>query len=272
MVYRMNSSAKKQNRVLLVTLVVILTSAAVLIAVTGGANRKTKESAPPIETKITEESAQGKSSHEPKNAEEEKNAPDEDVLKKPVPETALSDDKSAADEAEDRPTSAEPTKSAEEIRAAAAVNTGVMPTLTLPVDAPVMKGYSGETPVFSYTMNDYRTHQGIDFLCDPGTPVSAAADGVICEVVDDPMMGVCVGISHSGGAVTRYCGLSEESLGMVKHGDSIGRGQNIGSVGDTALIESAEESHLHFELCVNGYSENPADFMKVRYLSEMVED
>lgn len=265
----MNSSAKKQNRVLLVTLVVILTAAALLIAVTGGANRKAKESAPPVDTKIAEESPESKTVREKTPSADETNAPEKDVIKKPVSESAPSDDKKAAEEAENRPASAEVV---EEAREAAVIDTGVMPTLTLPVDAPALKGYSGETPVFSYTMNDYRTHPGIDFLCEVGTPVCAAADGVICEVADDPMMGVCVGISHSGGAVTRYCGLSEESLGTVKQGDTIKRGQPVGSVGDTALIESAEENHLHFELRVNGYPENPADFMKVRYLSEMVED
>ena len=148
----------------------------------------------------------------------------------------------------------------------------VMPTFSRPVNAPVLKGYSGTTPVFSYTMNDYRIHRGIDFLCVPGTAVCAAADGVVCEVTDDPMMGVCVGISHSGGAVTRYCGLSEESLENISTGAEVKRGQPIGSSGSTALIESAEENHLHFELIVNGKYENPADFMKVEYLSEMTED
>lgn len=263
-----HSSVKKQNRVLLITLVITLTAAVLLIAVTGGANRKEKEESPPIDTKITEK-VPAESGNTPAQAAE-------DALKKPdkskVSEKNTPAETEKPKESEKTAETEKPKKNDKPAASAAVVNQGVMPTLTPPVDAPVLKGYSGETPVFSYTMNDYRTHGGIDFLCVPGTEVCAAADGVICEVVDDPMMGVCVGISHTGGAVTRYCGLSEESLELTKVGDEVKRGQSIGSSGSTSLIESAEEDHLHFELRVNGSHENPADFMKVEYLSEMVED
>lgn len=265
-----HSSVKKQNRVLLITLVITLTAAVLLIAVTGGANRKEKEETPPpVDTKIKENIPD----ESPAKAEEKSDKPAEDALKKPdkVKDAAESTPAETASE-EKSPDAVQPKKTDKPAASAAAINSGVMPALIPPVDAPVLKGYSGETPVFSYTMNDYRTHGGIDFLCIPGTEVCAAADGVICEVVDDPMMGVCVGISHTGGAVTRYCGLSEESLELMTVGEEIRRGQPIGSTGSTSLIESAEEDHLHFELEVNGAHENPADFMKVEYLSEMVED
>lgn len=261
-----HSSVKKQNRVLLITLVITLTAAVLLIAVTGGANRKEKEENPPIDTKITEK-APDESSAESEKAPAQAS---EDALKKPVKEKT--NEESTPAETEKPAESEKPKKTDKSAASVAAMNNEVMPVLTPPVDAPVLKGYSGATPVFSYTMNDYRTHGGIDFLCVPGTEVRAAADGVICEVTDDPMMGVCVGISHTGGAVTRYCGLSEESLELMKVGDEVKRGQAIGSSGSTSLIESAEEDHLHFELKVNGSGENPADFMKVEYLSEMVED
>jgi len=266
-----HSSVKKQNRVLLITLVITLTAAVLLIAVTGGANRKEKEDTPPVDTKITEKVPAESNSDSGKAPA--KTA--EDALKKPALPKESEENAPAETEKpkkSDKPAETGAPKNEKPAASAAAVNQEVMPALTPPVDAPVLKGYSGTTPVFSYTMNDYRTHGGIDFLCVPGTEVRAAADGVICEVADDPMMGVCVGLSHTGGAVTRYCGLSEESLELMKVGDEVRRGQSIGSTGSTSLIESAEEDHLHFELRVNGAHENPADFMKVEYLSEMVED
>lgn len=270
-----NSSAKKQNRVLLVTLVVVLAAAAILIAVTGSANRKSKAENPPLDSKI-EETSDGAGRNEAKTADTDKSDASEDAMKKTddAAESAKSDDKSDSTKdgkkSDSEKTSAD---ASDDIAEEVSVNvSNILPTFSAPVDALVLKDYSADIPVFSYTMNDYRTHSGVDFACSPGTPVYAAAEGVVCEVADDPMMGVTVGISHSGGAVTRYKGLSEESMGLVSVGDSIEKGQVIGASGDTALIESAEEAHLHFELEVNGGHENPGDFMKLTYLSDMVED
>lgn len=266
----MNNTAKKQNRILLIALVIVLTLAAVLIALTGGANRKNKEENPPLDTKVTESDSAEDGKNDALNKAKKSGTSDamtkKDDAESPAP--AKSDKK--ADETSDE---AEKTgASADDTADVAAMQSGVLPTFSAPVDAPVLKDYSDEIPVFSYTMNDYRTHGGLDFACSPGTPVKSAADGTVCEVIDDPMMGVSVAVSHSGGAVTRYKGLSEESMNLVKAGDTVKRGQVIGASGSTALIESAEEDHLHFELEVNGASENPGEFMKVSYLSDMIED
>lgn len=252
----MNSTAKKQNRILLVTLVVILSAAAILIAVTGSANRKSKsETEPPVETSETSaDSAKSKPSETAsrviKPAETEETEPEHGRVEETKSETSA--------ETEDRE--------------AAAIQTDTLPKFSAPVNGMVLKDYSDDLPVFSYTMNDYRTHTGLDFACSPGTPVYASADGVICEVASDPMMGVTVSVQHSGGAVTRYMGLSEDSLYLTQPGQNIKVGQVIGASGDTALIESAEEGHVHFELIVDGEHKNPADYMKVSYLADTFED
>ena len=249
----MNSTAKKQNRILLVALVVILSAAAILIAVTGSANKKSK----PEEKPFTETSAEpAETSSDPA----EKNIT---PVRKPETEAA------ATEPAETLP---ETETTAEKDREAAVVQSDVLPVFHAPVNGMVLKDYSDEIPVFSNTMDDYRTHTGLDFACSPGTPVYASADGVICEVTSDPMMGVTVGVQHSGGAVTRYMGLDDDSLYLTQPGQNVKSGQVIGASGDTALIESAEESHVHFELTVNGEHKNPADYMKVTYLADVLED
>lgn len=256
----MNSTAKKQNRILLVTLVVILSAAAILIAVTGSANKKSKsEQDPPIETTETTAETQSKPSETAsriiKPAETEETEAEHGKVKE------TEETKSAETEAKDTAKDLE----------AAAIQTDTLPKFSAPVNGMVLKDYSDNIPVFSYTMDDYRTHTGLDFACSPGTPVYASADGVICEVTDDPMMGVTVGVQHSGGAVTRYMGLSEESLHLTQPGQNVKVGQVIGAAGDTALIESAEEGHMHFELTINGEHKDPADYMKVNYLADVME-
>lgn len=274
-----NSSVKKQNRVLLAALVVILAAAAILIAVTGSANKKDAEENPPLDTKLSETSSES-GKIDPKTAETTKSGTSEDAIAETKTDEKIdSGDESKGDNVKD--SSAEIPDTSDEVAVdstddgateVSANVSNVLPTFTAPVDALVIKDFSADVPVFSCTMNDYRTHNGVDFACSVGTPVYAAADGVVCEVVDDPMMGITVGISHSGGAVTKYKGLSEESMGLLSVGDNVARGQLIGASGETALIESAEEAHLHFELEVNGEHEDPGEFMNLSYLSDMLED
>lgn len=263
-----NISAKKQNRILLIALVAVLSCTAVLIAVTGSANKKKSEKTPPIESETSETISEvetkdknaAKIGSEPKEKDTESEKPQDitDEIEDKAPENKKATDAEA--EQNDNDTEV------------ASITNEVLPDFASPVSGIVIKDYSDNVPVFSYTMNDYRVHNGLDFAASVGTPVYASADGIVCELSDDPMMGICVSLSHSGGAVTKYKGLSEESMNMLSVGDAVSCGQLIGSAGDTALIESAEENHVHFELSVNGEPQDPADYFSVTYLSDLVED
>ncbi len=260
----MHNTQKKQNRILLAALVVILASAAILIAVTGSANRKNNTEKPPldIETDAGNES-------DTDSANQGNTNPTIKPERIPLESEALDgkDDKSSMEN--EKTDAAAETDADKEV---SSILDSALPVFSAPVDGVVIKDYSDNLPVFSYTMNDYRTHGGLDFACSAGAPVYAAADGVVCELTDDPMMGITVAIQHSGGAITKYKGLSQDSLEMKKIGDEVRRGDVIGTAGDTALIESAEESHLHFELTVEGTAVDPADYMNVSFLSELYED
>lgn len=262
----MNTTIKKQNRFLLAALIVLLTAAAVLIAVTGGANKKEK-SDPPAETSLSESrSGSAESSAKEKTSSKREKSEEDASVKSAGEETSRPDTTIE----QDREDSAK-LETADEEAAAVQSSSDVLPVFAVPVDNFVIKDYSADVPVFSYTMNDYRIHGGVDIACSAGTPVFAAADGFVCEVSNDPMMGVTVGVQHSGGAVTRYRGLSEDSMSLVTAGDEVARGQVIGASGETALIESAEEAHVHFELSINGETVNPGDYMKLTHLSDIYE-
>lgn len=130
-----------------------------------------------------------------------------------------------------------------------------------PVAGYLLKAYSADMPTFSLTMNDYRTHTGIDVLSDPGSPVMAFSDGKISGVYNDPMMGNCVSVEHSNGIVSYYMGLSDERPEEVFEGAPVYCGQVIGSVGDSTLVEISEDSHLHFELRQNGKLIDPTTYV-----------
>lgn len=136
-----------------------------------------------------------------------------------------------------------------------------LPTFLSPAVGTVAKEHDTSAPVFSLTTNDWRTHTGIDIACAMGDAVYAAAAGTVTSVVSDPMMGTSVTISHSGDGVTVYRNLSVELAEGIREGAKVIAGQVIGTVGDTAMIESADEPHLHFEMRVGGESVDPLDYI-----------
>lgn len=134
-----------------------------------------------------------------------------------------------------------------------------LPTFVMPADGNISAEFSIDTLVFSNTMEDYRTHNGIDICAPLGQGVYAAADGIVTDVYEHPMMGYTVVISHDGEAETIYHNMDDDIV--VSVGDTVKCGDIIGAVGESALIEIAEEPHLHFEMCISGERVNPCDYI-----------
>lgn len=132
----------------------------------------------------------------------------------------------------------------------------------LPVTGYISKAYSMDTPVFSLTMNDYRTHGGIDIQAEIGASVAAFAEGTVTDIYNDPFMGVCLEVTHSGGMVSKYMNLSEELAENIEIGTAVACGQAIGKVGNTAAMEASDESHLHFEVMLNEASVDPMSYIE----------
>lgn len=149
--------------------------------------------------------------------------------------------------------------------------TDVLPQFINPTGGGLIKDYSMDVPVFSVTMEDYRTHNGVDIFVSPGERVMAAADGEITEIYEEPMMGVCVEVAHSGGAVTVYKNLSPDIPDGVEKGMKVSAGTLIGVSGDSALEEISEESHVHFEIKVNGENVDPCDYIDFTKAEEVYE-
>ncbi len=99
-------------------------------------------------------------------------------------------------------------------------------------------------------------HEGVDFVAEPGTPILAAAGGVVVTSEEHPQYGNMVEIDHGNGLITRYGHASRRS---VKVGDVVLRGAKIGEVGSTGRSTGP---HLHFEVRINGAAQNPARFFQ----------
>ena len=128
-----------------------------------------------------------------------------------------------------------------------------------PVSGETVYGYAMETLSYNQTTRDWRVHDGVDIAAEAGTKVCAAAAGQVYTVYEDDTMGMTVVIRHEDGYVTCYSSLSEEVT--VKAGDTVERGQTIGYVGNSALLENAIGDHVHFSVTCNDEPMDPAEFL-----------
>lgn len=100
-------------------------------------------------------------------------------------------------------------------------------------------------------------HAGIDVMAEIGTPIYAAAGGVVIFSGRHPQYGKLIEIDHGNGLITRYAHASKR---LVNIGDLVVRGVQIGQVGKTGR---ATGSHLHFEVRRHGRSVNPKRFLRL---------
>ncbi len=98
-------------------------------------------------------------------------------------------------------------------------------------------------------------HTGLDFPADTGTPILAAAGGVVVTQEYHPAYGNMIEIDHGNQLVTRY---AHASRVWVKRGDLVKRGQKIASVGTSGRSTGP---HLHFEVLVQGVPQDPQKFL-----------
>ncbi|NLN55458.1 MAG: M23 family metallopeptidase [Clostridiales bacterium] len=126
------------------------------------------------------------------------------------------------------------------------------PSYVLPFEGDIIKGYSVDALVYSLTMKDYRTHEGVDIAGEVGDPVKCYSDGYVTAITEDPFMGKTVEITHGYGLKSVYQNLAAELPQKVFVGAEVKAGDIIGAIGETAIIEGADEPHLHFELLLDG--------------------
>lgn len=100
-------------------------------------------------------------------------------------------------------------------------------------------------------------HDGVDFMAKHGTPIRAAAAGVVVVSEYHPQYGNMIEVDHGNGLVTRYAHCSKR---LARVGDVVMKGVTIGEVGSTGRVTGP---HLHFEVIHHGVPQNPARFLRL---------
>ena len=125
------------------------------------------------------------------------------------------------------------------------------PASTQPFSGRVLNAYSGDELVYSKTLGDWRTHNGVDYACAEGSAVSAPCSGKVTETGTDGRWSSVVTLEDASGRLWRV------NSPAVKPGDTVTAGQKLGTVG-TISCECAEEAHIHLEVLQNGQYLDPA--------------
>jgi len=131
--------------------------------------------------------------------------------------------------------------------------------LLIPLQGDIIVDYAKDRMIYSKTLGDWRTHEGIDIKGTLGAQVKAAADGIVEKVYKDDALGITIIIDHGNSIKTKYSNLS--TADMVKENQEVKKGDIISGVGETAAFEIGEEPHLHFEVLKEGKSVDPKTFL-----------
>lgn len=121
-----------------------------------------------------------------------------------------------------------------------------------PIEGPVGSGYGFRLDPIT---GRAALHTGLDFPAEVGTPIHAAAGGLVVVSENHPGYGQLLEIDHGNSLVTRYAHASKL---LVRNGMLVKRGQKIAEVGNSGRSTGP---HLHFEVLVSGVSQNPARFL-----------
>lgn len=129
-----------------------------------------------------------------------------------------------------------------------------------PVEGEVVREYAQDNLIYSATLEEWTTHAGMDIKADKTTVVKAAEAGTIKSIKNDPRYGLTIVIEHDDNFQTVYSNLLTSEF--VVEGEKVEKGQSIGTVGNTAVFEIADEPHLHFEILKDSLPVDPSIYIK----------
>lgn len=129
-----------------------------------------------------------------------------------------------------------------------------------PVEGEIMREYAKDSLIYSNTLQEWTTHLGVDIKAEKTTVVKAAEAGTVKSIKNDPRYGLTITIDHGNGFQTVYSNLLSSEF--IVEGEKVNKGQSIGTVGNTAAFEIADEAHLHFEILKDAIQVDPNIYLK----------
>ncbi len=124
----------------------------------------------------------------------------------------------------------------------------------------VTRKYSEKTPSYSTTLDVWEIHKALDVQAKKGNKVKSITNGKVLDIFIDDQHGMSVKIESSDKITVVYSNLDSKVL--VKKGQKVSEGDTIGKVGNTTMVESLEDSHIHVTATQDGKSIDPMKLIK----------
>ena len=133
-------------------------------------------------------------------------------------------------------------------------------SFSMPVEGEIVKDFAQDNLIYSNTLEEWTTHTGIDIKADKTTVVKSAEAGMVKTIKNDPRYGLTIVIEHENGFQTVYSNLLTSEF--VVEGENVEKEQSLGTVGNTAAFEIADEPHLHFEILKDSVQVDPKLYLE----------
>ena len=138
--------------------------------------------------------------------------------------------------------------------------TNVKLSFEKPVEGDIVRDFAVDNLIYSNTLQEWTTQTGVDIKADKTTIVKAAESGIVKTIKNDPRYGLTVIVEHENGFQTVYSNLLTSEF--VVEGEKVEKGQSLGTVGNTAAFEIADDAHLHFEILKDSVQVDPNIYLK----------
>ena len=127
-----------------------------------------------------------------------------------------------------------------------------------PVSGEILREFDASTPVFWEALGCWQVHAGLDIAGEADEEVRCARDGVVRQAVRDELWGWRVQVEQTDGRLAEYAGLA---LCEVDAGQSVTRGQSLGTLMEHIPCEAELGPHLHMTLMLDGRAIDPLSIM-----------
>lgn len=119
-----------------------------------------------------------------------------------------------------------------------------------PLSGDIFKDFAINSLVYSNTLNEWCTHEGIDIAGKEGDVIVSVEDGIVERIFEDEKYGETIVVSHENGYKTFYSFVSPQSLSEEKQ--KVRKGEAIGRLTLSTKFEANDATHLHFEILKDG--------------------
>lgn len=132
--------------------------------------------------------------------------------------------------------------------------------MNMPLTGDTILGYAADKLVYNKTLQEWRTHKGIDIAGEAGASVQCVYVGTIKDIKYDPRFGDTIIIDHGAGLQTVYCGVKAGE--SIEVGHAVEAGNVLGTVTGDIFCEKEDATHIHFEILQDGKNMNPDEYLE----------